>query len=136
MSRAIWHMCYQSVRMHSLRTGRQMVEVARNTMIYDTIGPILCRRALCVFFYGNKIKELLRRNVREKLIGSHRATARAAIIIQQILGCSGPERLLELLPYVNGYRLPPVQRPPRESPSLSMHDEGREMLLARMAINS
>jgi maleate cis-trans isomerase len=101
MSRKTWLMCYRGVRMHTYSEARKARIAARLTLLHERIGAILGGCALAVFFHANKIKAALRRNVREKRYRAHRATQRATQVIKRALSCYGPERMLELLPYVN-----------------------------------
>jgi hypothetical protein len=78
---------------------------ARYTLLYDAIGAIMGGSAFKVFFSANKIKAALRRNAAEKRMREHHATRTAAHIMQQVLGRYGPERMLQLLPYINGYTM-------------------------------
>ena len=105
MSRKIWLLCYRGVRKHTYLVAVRARREAQNTLLHDIIGSIMGGCAFKVFFAANKIKAALVRNVREKRMKEHRATQTATHVIQQILGRHGPERLLELLPYVNGYKM-------------------------------
>lgn len=106
MTRKTWLMCYRGVRKHTYGEAKRARNAARFTLLHDRIGAILGGCALVVFFYGNKIKAVLQRNVREKRYREHRRIGRATQIITRALGCYGPERMLELLPYVNELSAP------------------------------
>jgi hypothetical protein len=81
--------------------------------LHDAIGV---GGAFAVLFFGIKIKIAMRRNATEKLLRMHRATRVASHIVREVYGRYGPERLLELLPYVNGYKMPGDMSPRHYGP--------------------
>jgi hypothetical protein len=101
MTRRTWLLCYRGVRFHTYSEARKARIAARLTLLHDRIGAVLGGCALAVFFHANKIKAALRRNVREKRYREHRTLQRATQVIKRALGCYGPERMVEMLPYVN-----------------------------------
>lgn len=102
MTRKTWMMCYGRVRRHTYCEAHKARLAARLTLLHDRIGAVLGGCALAVFFHGNKIKAAMRRNVRERRCRQYRA----AQIIKRAVGRYGPERMLQLLPFVNELAAP------------------------------
>lgn len=70
-------------------------------LLHGSICTIIMTPAFNVFFYGTKIVTAVCKFYRQK-------KSRGAKIMQHILGAQGPDRLLELLPYINGYKMAPI----------------------------
>ena len=114
MTRKTWMLCNRQVRMCTYMQAHDARVQARYTLLFDAIGAIMGGYAFKVFFSATKIKTALRRNAAEKRLRAHRALLTATHIMQQVLGRYGPERMLQLLPYINGYKMPSekVPQPP------------------------
>lgn len=83
-----------------LRAILGMMPVER-AYVHVEIGIIYAGRVLAWHVHAGRVLALLQKNVKER-------TCRPMIvskIMQSVLGSSGPDRLIALLPYMNGYTL-------------------------------
>lgn len=104
MKRSIWLMCFHGCRKHAYKAAFDARKQARYTLLYDKIGLIVGGRAFRVFFSACKIKAALQRNAAEKRLRAHRYVSMNHIM-QHVLGNFGPGQFIEMLPYMNCYKI-------------------------------